>query len=218
MIQHHNGALIMVRELFDTAGSGQDAELFNFATDVDSGQRAEIRIMQNMLEPFKIAITAENATIVAGGEVSINVSLTNISNQAVYEGVVYKDGIELDTSFRFDVRDEHGKLVPKRIYPYEELRTGKVIFRTIRAGETLTQPQPVGRLYDMRKPGKYTIQVSRGVSDNPRDDIKSNTVTVTVTPNGNVPARKSGAVNKRRELFFTTEISSPHRNTEKTAV
>jgi uncharacterized protein (DUF305 family) len=49
MIQHHNGALIMVKDLFDTAGSGQDAELFNFATDVDSGQRAEIRIMQNML-------------------------------------------------------------------------------------------------------------------------------------------------------------------------
>ena len=49
MIQHHSGALIMVKELFDTAGAGQDAELFNFTTDVDSGQRAEIRIMQNML-------------------------------------------------------------------------------------------------------------------------------------------------------------------------
>src|SRR5438067_9736611 len=49
MIQHHNGALIMVRDLFDTAGAGQDAEIFNFTTDVDSGQRAEIRIMQTML-------------------------------------------------------------------------------------------------------------------------------------------------------------------------
>jgi uncharacterized protein (DUF305 family) len=49
MIQHHRGALIMVKDLFDTAGAGQDAELFSFATDVDSGQRAEIRIMQNML-------------------------------------------------------------------------------------------------------------------------------------------------------------------------
>jgi uncharacterized protein (DUF305 family) len=49
MSQHHNGALIMVKDLFDTAGAGQDAELFNFATDVDSGQRAEIRIMQSML-------------------------------------------------------------------------------------------------------------------------------------------------------------------------
>ena len=49
MIQHHNGALIMVKDLFASAGAGQDAELFNFATDVDSGQRAEIRIMQTML-------------------------------------------------------------------------------------------------------------------------------------------------------------------------
>ena len=50
MIQHHNGALIMVKDLFDTAGAGQDATLFDFATDVDSGQRAEIRIMQSMLQ------------------------------------------------------------------------------------------------------------------------------------------------------------------------
>ncbi|HYW74953.1 MAG TPA: DUF305 domain-containing protein [Pyrinomonadaceae bacterium] len=50
MIQHHGGALTMVKDLFDTAGAGQDAELFNFATDVDSGQRAEIRIMQSMLD------------------------------------------------------------------------------------------------------------------------------------------------------------------------
>jgi uncharacterized protein (DUF305 family) len=50
MIQHHGGALTMVKDLFDTAGAGQDAELFNFATDVDTGQRAEIRIMQGMLE------------------------------------------------------------------------------------------------------------------------------------------------------------------------
>ncbi|HEY5837516.1 MAG TPA: DUF305 domain-containing protein, partial [Pyrinomonadaceae bacterium] len=50
MIQHHNGALLMVKELFDTAGAGQDAELFSFATDVDSGQRAEIRIMEKMLD------------------------------------------------------------------------------------------------------------------------------------------------------------------------
>jgi uncharacterized protein (DUF305 family) len=50
MIQHHNGALTMVKDLFDTAGAGQDAELFNFATDADNAQRAEIRIMENMLE------------------------------------------------------------------------------------------------------------------------------------------------------------------------
>jgi uncharacterized protein (DUF305 family) len=50
MIQHHGGALVMVKDLFNSPGAGQDAEIFDFATDVDNGQRAEIRIMQKMLE------------------------------------------------------------------------------------------------------------------------------------------------------------------------
>jgi uncharacterized protein (DUF305 family) len=50
MIQHHNGALTMVKDLFNTAGAGQDAELFDFATDADNTQRAEIRIMERMLK------------------------------------------------------------------------------------------------------------------------------------------------------------------------
>jgi uncharacterized protein (DUF305 family) len=50
MIQHHSGALTMVKDLFDTAGAGQDAELFDFATDADNTQRAEIKIMETMLK------------------------------------------------------------------------------------------------------------------------------------------------------------------------
>lgn len=49
MIQHHKGALVMVQELFDASGTGQDAELFNFASDVDTGQRAEIKSMETLL-------------------------------------------------------------------------------------------------------------------------------------------------------------------------
>jgi uncharacterized protein (DUF305 family) len=50
MIQHHKGALVMVQQLFDTPGAGQDADLFDFATDADNTQRAEIRIMEDMLK------------------------------------------------------------------------------------------------------------------------------------------------------------------------
>jgi uncharacterized protein (DUF305 family) len=39
-----------VKCLFDTAGAGQDADLFDLATDADNTQRAEIRIMQDMLK------------------------------------------------------------------------------------------------------------------------------------------------------------------------
>jgi uncharacterized protein (DUF305 family) len=54
MIQHHGGALTMVKDLYNTAGAGQDAELFNFTSDVDNGQRAEIKIMQSMLDKMPL--------------------------------------------------------------------------------------------------------------------------------------------------------------------
>jgi uncharacterized protein (DUF305 family) len=50
MIQHHTGALTMVKDLFSTPGAGQDPLLFDFATDVDNTQQAEIDIMRHMLK------------------------------------------------------------------------------------------------------------------------------------------------------------------------
>jgi uncharacterized protein (DUF305 family) len=50
MIQHHTGALIMVKELFANPGAGQDPQLFDFASDVDNTQQAEIDIMRHMLK------------------------------------------------------------------------------------------------------------------------------------------------------------------------
>jgi uncharacterized protein (DUF305 family) len=49
MIRHHEGALTMVAKLFDSPGSGQEPELFGYATGVDADQRAEIERMQGML-------------------------------------------------------------------------------------------------------------------------------------------------------------------------
>jgi uncharacterized protein (DUF305 family) len=53
MIQHHGGALTMVQDLFDIPATGQDAQLYDFVTDVDNTQRAEINIMQGMLNKEK---------------------------------------------------------------------------------------------------------------------------------------------------------------------
>jgi uncharacterized protein (DUF305 family) len=53
MIQHHGGALTMVDDLFKTAGAGQDPVLFDFATDIDNTQSAEIKIMRGMLSKEK---------------------------------------------------------------------------------------------------------------------------------------------------------------------
>ena len=49
MIKHHDGALVMVNELFSTNGAGEEPEIFAFASDVDSDQRIEIDRMSAML-------------------------------------------------------------------------------------------------------------------------------------------------------------------------
>lgn len=53
MIQHHTGALTMVKHLFQNPGAGQDPQLFDFASDVDNTQQAEIDYMRHMLKEQK---------------------------------------------------------------------------------------------------------------------------------------------------------------------
>jgi uncharacterized protein (DUF305 family) len=49
MIQHHIGAIDMVDEVFATAGSLQDSDIFRFASDVAADQGDEIGAMEYML-------------------------------------------------------------------------------------------------------------------------------------------------------------------------
>lgn len=50
MIEHHNGAVIMVNELFETDGAVQDEEAFRLAADIQVDQITEIERMRMMLE------------------------------------------------------------------------------------------------------------------------------------------------------------------------
>ena len=49
MIQHHQGAVAMVEQLFGTTGAAQDLTVFKFANDVQVDQSTEIARMQQML-------------------------------------------------------------------------------------------------------------------------------------------------------------------------
>jgi uncharacterized protein (DUF305 family) len=53
MIRHHEGALVMVERLFAQRGGGQNAEVFQIASHIDSDQRAEIaRLRKTLTEPI----------------------------------------------------------------------------------------------------------------------------------------------------------------------
>ena len=53
MIQHHEGALSMVDDLFKTKGAAQDIDVNVFANDVHQVQTAEIALMRQMLTTLK---------------------------------------------------------------------------------------------------------------------------------------------------------------------
>jgi uncharacterized protein (DUF305 family) len=49
MIQHHEGAITMVEQLFGAQGAAQDDAIFKFASDVNADQTTEIDRMTTML-------------------------------------------------------------------------------------------------------------------------------------------------------------------------
>jgi uncharacterized protein (DUF305 family) len=49
MIQHHQGALTMVNQLFESYGAAQEETIFKFASDVSADQSTEIARMRSML-------------------------------------------------------------------------------------------------------------------------------------------------------------------------
>ena len=54
MIQHHRGAVSMVKDLFDSYGAAQDETVFKFASDVNVDQTTEIARMERMLTSLAI--------------------------------------------------------------------------------------------------------------------------------------------------------------------
>jgi uncharacterized protein (DUF305 family) len=49
MIQHHNGAVSMVKDLFGTTGAARNEAVFKFANDVSVDQSTEVARMERML-------------------------------------------------------------------------------------------------------------------------------------------------------------------------
>ncbi|MFI5256981.1 MAG: DUF305 domain-containing protein [Gemmatimonadales bacterium] len=56
MIQHHRGAVSMVKDLFGSYGAAQDELVFKFANDVNVDQTTEIARMEKMLVALTVGV------------------------------------------------------------------------------------------------------------------------------------------------------------------
>jgi hypothetical protein len=130
-------------------------------------------------KPFSITISTEAQSVKAVSEVAIKIRLRNTSNQDLIVTAVYFDGI--DGSYTQEVHDKNGNLVEPAVRQGGiSLRTAKQI---LKPGETARGETHISPQYDLSQPGEYVIQLSRPISDDPKDGVvKSNKLKITVTP------------------------------------
>jgi hypothetical protein len=141
----------------------------------------------------KISITirtAQNAVKV-GSDVEVEVKMENISAEDLFYGVPGLFGAGT-TSFRWEIRDSKGTAIPMTEYgikanhlePPQEgvpphVDAGSAFAGTLGPGKSVVQKLALSKEYDLNKPGKYTIQA---LHFDGKMDVKSNTITLTVTP------------------------------------
>jgi hypothetical protein len=140
--------------------------------------------------PFSLNLSAAADNVTAGSDVHVKIEMKDVSNHDVDCTGAPSNG--LDRAYQYEVRDDRGRLVPKIVKKHPEIgETFSTWPCRLKPGETATAAGGlISRLYDMSRPGQYTIQVSRSISDNPKDGVvKSNKITITVTEPISGPAQ-----------------------------
>jgi hypothetical protein len=148
-----------------------------------TGQRFVVTIS---VENLDSQTGPEDYTVKAGSDVFIKVHLTNTSKHKLALGYDKDSRTNVDFSHQYEVRDSHGSLAQKRTIAHPEIgSTGHGWpARILKPRESMDiTGDDISRLYDLSQPGAYTVQLSRTVSDDPKDGVvKSNAITVKVTP------------------------------------
>jgi len=153
--------------------------------------------------PFSLALGATQRRLKRGTDVCLLVTVTNTSGRDMK--IVASPGTLPEDWFRYEihVRDATGRALSPNS-ALRDRKTGIVVLdnvaRQIPVDTSFVDQVTVTKAYDLRRPGKYKIYVSRpadrynvsveGVApdDLSRRVVNSNTVTVTVVPYKRNPA------------------------------
>jgi hypothetical protein len=141
-------------------------------------------------KPYTLTIRAKQNTFKVGEEIRINILWKNTSDQPVSVAPVIPTA---ETSYKVFVEDEKGNLAAETKLG-RRLRTGKdeagqttvsvfetAPIRSVQPGESLNEEVVLNKLYDLSKPGKYTVRVQSQSDLN--GSAKSDPITITITDN-----------------------------------
>jgi len=135
---------------------------------------------------FSLSISAAQEVVKSGSAVTVQVVLTNISDHKI--GFPWLLGHPA-WNYELNVRDSQGNAVQpaprnwvdKDGRHHARIRAGSVTALSLEPGEAMKHEFDVRDFKTLAQPGKYTIQVQR-TDDESKSEVKSNTLTVTVTP------------------------------------
>ena len=128
-----------------------------------------------------------------GSDVEVEVKMKNISAEDIFYSVLTGRGQgPVPSGFTWEILKSEGKPVPfteyglKINHPEPELgpggyvpAAGKTVFGLLGPGKAIVAKRALSKEYDLSKPGKYSIQALRFDG---KTDVKSNVITLTVTP------------------------------------
>ena len=148
--------------------------LFVFIVGISSAQKHIPK------PPFTLALSAEKTTVTLRPELWVKLKWTNTSSQALDASANILDATSVDPNFRFELLDENRHPVPKKAYTFSQT-SGHAEFGTLNPGESVTHDVNLVRLFEIKQPGKYMVQVSRAIPEAlGKDTVKSNTLIITV--------------------------------------
>ena len=146
----------------------------------------------NVKPALTLHLAPVEPAVKAGSKALVDVTLENVSGHNIKSlGSLGDEGF----LYPMNVWDEKGTTVPETKYgrlkhghktaedppEYDYTAEGRVVFLRLDPGMSVTNRVCVSKEYDVSKPGKYTIQIE-AYDDESQTSVKSNKITVTVTP------------------------------------
>ena len=134
--------------------------------------------------PFSIAISASEDEVQIGADARIVISLKNLSNrQMLIAGHAGTNNPEF--SYRIELRNANGHEVEATAYAVgirseRAQEAGRTTVDYVQPGGVSVQTAHLGKLFNLRQPGRYIVQVSR--KDASGVMVKSNEITLNVVP------------------------------------
>jgi hypothetical protein len=131
-------------------------------------------------QPFTLILSAGSTATLSSG-VWVKLRWTNTSDKALDSSANILEATNVDPNFLFDLLENGGRPVPRKQYKFPET-FGHAEFGTLKVGDSITHDVNLSRLFELKKPGKYTLQVSRLI---PKamggGSVKSNLLAITVS-------------------------------------